>query len=139
LELGIPERKIDFRKVWYTNWKTKKIRKKIEDTENFSLNALFDMHGDFENGPYKKLQRTRHALTHRFVNIRMFQESENEENMTEETLVRRTLELARIVRSAIIYLLYFVYVEERKKKAKSKGTATHIFAQELPDGLKTHR
>lgn len=137
LELGIPERKIDFRKVWYSHWKTKKIHKKIEDTKNFSLNALFDMHRDFENGPYKKLRRTRHALTHRFVNIRMFQELENEENMTEDTLVRRTLDLARIVRSAIIYLLYFVHIEERKKKAKSKGTAAHIFAQELPDGLKT--
>jgi len=139
LELGIHERHINFRRIWYSNWKTKMIRKKIEDTKNLSLNALFDIHRDFENGPYKKLREIRHALTHRFVNIRMFQELEDEKNMTEETFVRRTLELARIVRSAIIYLLYFVYDEERKKEAKSKGIRVPMFAQELPDDLKSRR
>jgi len=138
LELGIPEREINFRQVWYLK-KTKMIRKKIEDTKNFSLNALFDIHRDFENGPYKKLRDIRHALTHRFVNIRMFRQLENEENMTEDTLVRRTLELARIVRSAIIYLLYFVYVEESKKEAKSKGVLVPTFAREFPDHLRTRR
>jgi len=138
LELGIPEREINFRQVWCPK-KTKIIRKKIEETKNFSLNALFDIYRDFENGPYKKLREIRHALTHRFVNVRMFRKLENEENMTEDTLVRRTLELARIVRSAIIYLLYFVYVEESKKEAKIKGTLAPIFAQELPDDLRTSR
>lgn len=139
LELGILKTQIDFRRVWYTNLKTKRIHKKIENTKNFSLNALFDIHRDFENGPYKKLRKTRNALTHRFINIRMFQELEGEENMTEDTLVRQTVELARIVRSAIIYLLYFVYVEESKKEAKLKGIKTPMFVQELPDGLKSHR
>jgi len=139
LELGIHERHINFRRIWYSNWKTKMIRKKIEDTKNLSLNALFDIHRDFENGPYKKLREIRHALTHRFVNIRMFQELEDEKNMTEETFVRRTLELARIVRSAIIYLLYFVYDEEKKKEAKTKGILVPILAQELPDDLKSRR
>lgn len=139
LELGIPERKTTFRKVWYSNLKTKMIHKKIVDTKNHSLNALFDIHRDFENGPYKELKNTRHALTHRFVNIRMFQEKEDEENMTEETLVRQTLELARIVRSAIIYLLHFIYVEESKTETKTKGIRVPMFAQEFPDNLKSHR
>jgi hypothetical protein len=59
--------------------------------------------------------------------------------MTEETLVRQTLELARIVRSAILYLRYFVHIEEKKKKAKSKRTMTPIFAQEIRDDLKSRR
>lgn len=70
LELGIPEKNINFRWVWYTRKKV--IRKKIEDTKNLSLNALFDIHRNFENGPYEKLKNTRHALTHRFVNIHPF-------------------------------------------------------------------
>jgi len=116
LELGIPERKIDFRKIWYYDSR-KEVRKKIERTKNLSLNALFDIHrSSKKNGPHESLQEIRNALTHRFVNIRMFPESEDEENMTEETLVKHTLELARIVRNAIIYLLYFVYVEESKKE-----------------------
>ncbi len=137
LELGIPERKIDFRRMWQT--KKKLIRKKIEDTKNFNLNALYDIHRDLEKGPYQKLKKTRHALTHRFVNIRMFEELEDEENMTEDTLVRQTLELARIVRSAIIYLLYFVFVQETKKEVELKGVLSPIYAQELPNHLKTHR
>ena len=139
LELGIPETKIDFRGVWYSNRKTKMIRKKIEDTKNYSLNALFDINREFENGPYEKLKKTRNALTHRFVNIRLFQKSEDEENMTEDTFVGQTLELARIVRSAIIYSLHFVHVEETKKEAKTKGIVLPMFAQDLPDHMKTSR
>ena len=138
LKLGIPERTTDFRKVWYY-LKTKTIRKKIEDTKNLSLNALFDIHRHFENGPYKKLRNTRNALTHRFVNIGRLQEKEDEENMTEDILVRQTLELAKIVRSTIIYLLHFVYVEETKKEAKTKGILPPMFAQDLPNHLKTRR
>jgi tetratricopeptide (TPR) repeat protein len=139
LELGIPDRKIDFRGVWYSNRKTKMIRKKIDDTKNYNLNALFDINREFENGPYEKLKNTRNALTHRFVNIRLFQKSEDEENMTEDTFVGQTLELARIVRSAIIYLLHFVHVEETKKEAKTKGIVLPMFAQDLPDHMKTLR
>jgi len=139
LELGIPERTTTFRKVWYSNLKIKRVRKKIEDTKNLSLNALFDLHRDFEIGPYQKLKNIRHALTHRFVNVRMLQEKEDEENMTEDTLVRQTLELAKIVRNAIIYTLHFVYVEESKKEAKTKGILAPMFAHDVPDKLKTSR
>ena len=139
LELGMPEREINFRRVWYSNWNTKTACRKIVNTKNFSLNALFDMHRDFEHGPYKKLRKIRNALAHRFINLRMFQELEDEENMTEDTFVRQALELARLVRSAIIYLLYFVYVEESKKEASAKGILPPMFAQELPDNLKSYR
>ena len=80
------------------------------------LNALFDIHRDFQKGrPCEKLRNTRNALTHRFVNIKIGLKVENDENMTESTLLNRTIELAQIVRSAIIYLLCFVNIEETKK------------------------
>ena len=139
LELRMLERKTNFYQVWYSDWKTKTVHRKFLKTNNFSLNALFDIHRDFENGPCKKLRKTRNALTHRFINVRMLQELEDEENMTEDTLVRQTLELARLVRNAIIYLLYFVYVEETRKEAKAKGILAPMFAQELPDNLKSYR
>ena len=119
--------------------KNKKIHRKIEKTKNFSLNALFDIHRDFENGSYRKLKKTRDALTHRFINIKMFQEIEDEENMKEDTLVMQTLELARIVRSALIYLTYFVFVDESEKEAKLKGILPPMIIQELPDNLKSYR
>mgnify|MGYP001028239029 CR=1 FL=1 len=137
LKLGIDEKKISFQRVWFCKDKT--VRKKIDDTKNFSLNALFDLHKDIEDGPYDELRKIRNALTHRFINVRMFQVKENEENMTEDTLVKQTLELAKLVRNAIIYLLYFVYVEEDKKEAKSKEISVPMYAQELPDNLKSNR
>ena len=114
LQLGIPERKIDFRRLWYT--KGNLLRNRIKKMKSLSLNALFDIHRDFENGPYKELRLIRNALTHRFVTVRKSQEVENWENMTEETLVRHTLDLSRVVRNAILYLLHFVYLEEDKKE-----------------------
>lgn len=137
LELGVPERRIDFRQLWHIKDGT--IREKIQNTKNPGLNALYDVYKDFEIGPYKELKNTRHALTHRFVNIRTVQEIENEENMTEETLVERTLELAKIVRSSIMYLLHFVYVEESKRELKVKGRLGTKLAFALPDYLKTSR
>jgi tetratricopeptide (TPR) repeat protein len=136
--LGMPKERTYFAKIWYSNQKKKILHNKIEDVKNFRLNALFDIHRDFEKGQYKKLKETRNALTHRFVSIRMIQKIENAENMTEDTLVKQTIELARIVKNAIIYLLYFVYWEE-KKKEKNKGIKLKLFAREVPDKLKSFR
>jgi tetratricopeptide (TPR) repeat protein len=115
LGLGIPEKETYFHTLWYPrNMKT--VRGRIKQTNNFSLNALFDINKDFgKKGHYEELRRTRNALTHRFVNIRSFQEKEDEQNMTEETLITQTLDLGKLVRNAIIYLLYFVDAEERKR------------------------
>lgn len=59
--------------------------------------------------------------------------------MTEDTLVKQTIELARIVKNAIIYLLNFVYEEERKKNRKIKGTIPVLYEQKVPDKLKSYR
>ena len=138
LELGISPTDIKFHTIWYSDRKTKKVRKKIKDTRSHCLNALFDIHKEFEkDGPYEKLRNTRNALTHRFVNIRMFQE--DEEDMTEDTFIEQTLELARIVRNAIIYLLQFVNIEENRKEAKTEGILLPRLAVELSDRFKTER
>ena len=102
--LGLPKKRTYFTKIWYSDQKNKIVHNRIECTKNPSLNALFDIHRNFENGPYTKLRQTRNTLTHRFVNIRMTQKIENSDNMKEDTLVVQTIELARIVKNAIIYL-----------------------------------
>ena len=61
---------------------------------------------------------------------------EDEKNMTEDILFSRTIQLAKIVRSSIIYLLHFVYIEEVKKKSRVKGTLVSKRAKEIPDDLK---
>ena len=138
LKLGIPETQTYFSNLWYYDVKTKTIAKKIENTRSLPLNALFNLHRDLE-GRYVSLKRTRHALTHRFVNVRHLVKSEDPNNMTEDTLVNQTLELARLVRSAIIYLTYFVYVEEMRKKSKAEGLLPSIYAQAVPARIKSIR
>ena len=117
LSLGNRENKVYFSSLWYSGRQTGRVRKEITATLNPSLNALFDIHKSLmRGGQYEYLQTTRHALTHRFIGIKKPGYVENEGNVTEETLNKRAIELAKIVRNAVIYLLYFVHFEESKKE-----------------------
>jgi tetratricopeptide (TPR) repeat protein len=136
LRLGILDRQVSFRTVWYQSSRDKTIREQILATKNFSLNALFSLHQDFEDGGFKNLRLTRDALTHRFVNVKLFHDTEDIENMSENSLVGLTLELARATRNAILYLLQFVHTEESKKERESTGYIPTLYAQEIPDELK---
>jgi hypothetical protein len=139
LKLGIPEKNVDFRNVWYSDIKKKIIHEKMREMKNFSLNAIYDIFQEFENGRYNRLRKTRNALTHRFVNIRLMQEKEDEENMSEDALFEQTIELARIVRNVIIYLTNFVYLEEKAKEEKIGHELPQIQSFEYPDDLKGYR
>ena len=141
LRLNMPDTQISFRRIWYKDVrrKDKGIRSGIQDTHNHSLNALFDLHRDLDTGICNYLTRTRNRLTHRFINIRMFRKVENDESMDEDSLVDRTLELAKLVRNAILYLLHFVYIEESKKEKEAKEFIPTIIAWEVPDNLKHFR
>jgi tetratricopeptide (TPR) repeat protein len=139
LNLSVPDEKISFSKIWYCNIKkeNEKIKLEIQKTNNNSLNAIFDIHRDFEKcGQYYNLRRTRNALTHRFIKVRMLQGLEDAENMTEVTLANHTFKLARVVRNSIIYLLHFICIEEAKKGRNAKGPAVSLFAIDIPDDLK---
>ena len=122
--MGVPDQYVNFMKIWYSTWnhypEKRIIHEKITNTNHYGLNALFDIHWDFEDGPYNDLRMTRNALTHRFVEIRKSLKDETNEIMTENTLVERTLELARIVRNSIFYLMYYVNDVENKKMKYSK-------------------
>jgi hypothetical protein len=136
LGLGMRDENIDFSTVWYSG-KPKEIREKIRNTKNICLNALLDVHRDFGEGAYKRLRLIRNGLTHRFIDVGVFGMAESETSMTEYVLVERTLELARVTRNSMLYLLQFVHIEEIKKEKESKGIIAPIFAQELPDNLKS--
>lgn len=69
----------------------------------------------------------------------MFREVENDESMDEDLLISRTLELAKLARNAILYLLHFVYIEESKKEKEAKEFIPTIIAREVPDNLKSFR
>jgi len=133
LSLRIPETQIDFHGMWYSDRKKKQISKRILEIANLKLCALYDIHGDFVDGPYKGLRNTRNALTHRFVSVRKQVHEENDYVMTEDALLRRTLELSRIVRNAVICLVSFVYEEEMKKLARIRDKGIPVRIQEIRD------
>ena len=103
------------------------------------MNALYDIHKDLDYGTWKIKKDVRNALTHRFVKIKICPEKESDRIMSEETLVKQTLELAKIVRNSLIYLLQFVNVEEEKKSAKNQGLTLPMTASEIPFELKKRR
>lgn len=121
-------RKINFRKIWYDPWSGNPngsiINEEIVKTKSYGFNALFDIHWDLEwGGPYNNLRQTRNALTHRFVKIKLICNEENDEEMLEDTLVEKTLQLAKIVRNAIFYLMYAVNEIEKQKYQKISTTS----------------
>lgn len=136
LSLGIHRRAIYFSTVWFdSKGPHKLIHQNILSTNNLSLNALYNLHRDFEDGCHKNLRSIRHSLTHRFVNIRSSQ-PEDDENMSENSLLEGTLSLGKASRNAILYLLQFVYTEESKKEKQQTGLTLPMYAQEIPDNLK---
>lgn len=131
-ELGIEPWQIDFKKFWYVNFKEKVLREEL-DFDNNGLKALFDIHEDILYGDEKKLNKIRNTLTHRVLKIKLFSLDEEKDALTEEELFNRTIDLAKIVRNAIIYLMAMVDIEESKK---DDSNSVPMFAYEVPNDLK---
>ena len=145
LKIALDDRNTSFRTVWYERGltperaKQAKICTKVIETNNASLNALFDLYRDFDVGHRKHLRLMRHALTHRFMSIREYNWRQDEEGMDEPALLERTLELARLVRNAVVYSLYFIDLEERRRHSTSHELTAPLLATDLPDNLKRSR
>ncbi|MGF7399150.1 LA2681 family HEPN domain-containing protein [Thermoanaerobacterium thermosaccharolyticum] len=137
LALGKEVENINFNNIWYEKKERTKfdICNKIIKTKNYALNALFNIHLEFKNGEYKDLREIRNALTHRFLNV-YWMGKYSFENMNEEYLVDKTIQITQIIRNVIIYLISFVYMEEAKKGKKLKGKLVTLNAYTIPDHLK---
>ena len=112
-KLGIKERGINFKSIWYSECNDNTIRFRDLDFDNDGLTALLDINEDLRWGKENELTEPRNALTHRFLKVKLF--SINEGDIDERDLYEKTLELAKIVRNAIIYLMRVVDYEESKK------------------------
>ena len=116
LDLGIKPRDVSFRNLWFyfDENKIKHINEKLSSLNNFGLNALYDIYLDFEFGNNKNyLRKNRNNLTHRFLRISFIKI--NEDDKTIKEFKDDTIELAKIVKNAIIYLIRFVQIHEQFK------------------------
>ena len=116
-KLGLSDR-IYFISIWQ---KDEKIRGEILKSENLSLYALYDIYQDFKSKHHKKIQNIRNALTHRKLvifdsTLTDWDKKDDKHNIGYDTMLIETINLLRLTKSAIIYLINFVKIEEDKKR-----------------------
>jgi tetratricopeptide (TPR) repeat protein len=123
--LGLKESSIYFDTIWVKDKKKDpSMRREILNSENMSLYALYDIFRDFQSGYFTRMKDIRRALTHRRLTI--FELGSGEINndgelvsVTSGELVNQTIQLMRLVKAAIIYLINTVALEENKKNMHS--------------------
>lgn len=139
LQMGKNEKRVDFNNIWYENGdKSKqKIHKRIMETKNFDINALFNISLNLSNDiEYKELREIRHTLTHRYLNIHWMGE-DSIENMSKEYLLEKTIKITKVVKNSIIYLMSFIDTEEDKKSHQIEGYIPTIQTSYIDDELKS--
>ena len=120
-KLGLQEDKIYFTSIWYCD-NCKKIRDEILQSKNISLYALYDIYQDFRSGHYQKIRNIRNALIHRKLVIfdsmlTNWDKKDDKQNIGYDTMLNETINLLKLTKSAIIYLINFVNIEERRKRS----------------------
>ena len=120
--------------IYFTTiWQEKgKIRPEILNSQNIGLYALYDIFLDFKSEYYRKIKDIRNASVHERLVIydsilRDWNKKDDKYNIGYETMLSQTIELFKLVKSAIIYLINFVNLEEEKKRKESGEKIGEIF------------
>lgn len=141
LNLEIDEDKVNFYNVWFNNSNKRFcINDKIKNTKNYSLNAIYTLKKDLSknkegSGYFYYLRNTRNALTHRYFAIVLYATNRIDCLMINDFL-NQTIEIAKIVRSVVVYLLSFVDETENKKNSASKGLLAPMYTSDIKDEFK---
>lgn len=117
-KLGLPEDKIYFTSVWR---KKDIIRDEILQSKNISLYALYDIYQDFKSDECERIRDIRNALTHQKLSvfdsmITNWDKKDDKYNIGYDTMLDKTTELLRLAKSAIIYMVNYVNLDENKKR-----------------------
>jgi len=135
LQLGI-NCKIYFSTIWENNPKKSKIdiRSEILNSKNISLFALCDIYLDYQyysKKQYEEIMRIRNSLVHEkliiYDDLNSKFKKMNKDEISYGSMLNQTLELFKLARSAIIYLINLVELEERKKIKNSKNLFPTIY------------
>ena len=92
------------------------------------LCEFFEKYGDAKTASEKELAVLRNALEHKFVKIHEYEwnrdlilERDSFYHISENDLVNHTLRLLQLSREALMYLVYAINFEERKKDKREKS------------------
>jgi tetratricopeptide (TPR) repeat protein len=134
LNIEIDEHKADFDRVWKKE-PTAPVRPEIVRANNSYLYALYDVSRDLRrDGFWSRLRDIRNRITHRYL----VPHTENcglwnvecdslDYHIGYDELALKTIEILRIVRCAVVYLIAFIDTMERGKLADPKGVVPPIY------------
>ncbi len=117
------EHGVDFKSVWRAT-KTATLRPDLRRTRNFGVFALYDLHKDLAGGDFSDLARLRNLMTHRYVvphNGVLLSDvaEERGQHIHYAELIDACLQLLRLVRAAIIYLMAAINQAEAERVASA--------------------
>jgi len=135
-------------KIWRKE-KNECLRGELKSKLNHHLFGLYDIARDLDidyknpnnDGYWGHLRRTRNFLTHEYLilhieRIHWATDADKESlHLPYSEFVDQALDLFKLVRSVVIYLIAFIDLEERKKHDKSKGLIAPLFAPQYDAAL----
>lgn len=128
LNLDRQDDKVNFKNIWDED-----LINIISNSRNCDLYALYDIKKDFDSGFYNNINKIRNSLTHRKLvvfelNKGEFKQKKEIININDKneyidlpTLEEETIKILKLLKSAIIYLINFVNIEESKKRNKNNN------------------
>ena len=109
-----------FRTIWTQGKSKDTLRPEFADRKNEFLFALFDLSSDLrEDGYYREIYENRNATTHRFLIVHEMITPDDNSRVTSrisrKDLFEKTITAMQLLRAAVMYLILFVDIEEKKK------------------------
>lgn len=145
LELGIPERAVSFRSIWYDSQQRKRgIRTEFASRSNWPLRGMYWLAKDlYEDAPdfravmdpdAERLNQVRNHLEHKQLRVHDAMwggpvpgatTDKLTESISKDGFVAMTLRLLALARSSLLYLSYGVHSEEQARAStRPKGAMT---------------
>lgn len=93
--------------------------KSLKPVNNPFLAALIDLANDFTGEHLSDIREIRRALEHRFFNLYMLS---SDKKLTTEYFREKLIDLLKIIKSGIFYIILMIDWEERKKRTKVDST-----------------
>lgn len=139
--LGIDHTKINFRSIWYTDYKNRTLRPEFTSSYNWALRGLFwlskDLHLSWEQNEIviepeaKEIAAIRNHIEHKFFKIvrdrtaaTFFYDEEKDIAFTisKDKFYPKVLKLLKLVRASLIYLPLVVNQEQQKRPVADHAT-----------------
>jgi hypothetical protein len=134
MELGIPEERVSFRRLWRTDEKKPVLRKEFDLTGNWGFCALYWLAKDFfekENDEVAEpqargLRDIRNHIEHKYLRVTVAESPAAPVDdlafmVSREQFEGKALHLLKLARSALIYLAIGVGFEERRREPDRAG------------------